>query len=127
MSGLLRDGLIITVIGMGLVFAALALLWAVVAAMHRVFPPGGTPLARLRRRGNEERTASAAGAAAVIPAAGAGAEPTAAELAAVMAALALWRDEQKAEEAIGWRLPPLLTRWLAVGRSRQVRSWSPRR
>jgi Na+-transporting methylmalonyl-CoA/oxaloacetate decarboxylase gamma subunit len=125
MSGLLKDGLIITAVGMGLVFAALALLWGVMAAMQRLFPPGAKPLAHQWSRSQEE---SAPPVASAAPApAETGTEPTAAELAAVMAALVLWREEQAAEEAIGWRLRPLLTRWLAVGRSRQVQSWSPRR
>ena len=50
MGVLLRDGLIITVVGMGVVFAALALLWGVMAAMQRLLPEGEKPLAGLRRR-----------------------------------------------------------------------------
>ena len=38
MPELLRQGLIITAIGMGLVFAVLALLWGVMALLTRVFP-----------------------------------------------------------------------------------------
>jgi len=122
MTELLTQGLIITVIGMGLVFAALGLLWGVMAAMQRLFLPGEQPLARLWRR---DRPTTVAEAPPVVVEAEAG--PTAAELAAIMTALALWREEEAAAEAIGWRLPPLPTRWLAVGRGRQLQSWSPRR
>ena len=136
MGVLLRDGLIITVIGMGVVFAALALLWGVMAAMHRLFPPGEKPLVGLWRRkrtdgtlgGTPGGTPASAREAAVTPVVTAAqGHPTPAELAAVVVALELWREEEAAEEAIGWRLPPLLTRWLAVGRGRQLQSWSPRR
>ncbi|MDH7486284.1 MAG: OadG family protein [Anaerolineae bacterium] len=120
MTERLTLGLIITITGMGLVFAALALLWGVMAAMQRLFPPDERPLARLWRR-------AATTDAPATPGAEAEAGPTAEELAAIMAALALWREEEVAEKAIGWRLPPRPARWLAVGRSRQLQSWSPRR
>ena len=128
MTELLKEGLIITVLGMGLVFAALALLWGLMVAMQRLFPPGEKPFVSLwwRRRGQAVAPA-AEEAIATAPAAEAKAGPTAAELAAVMTALALWQEEEAAEAAIGWRLPPLLTRWMAVGRSHQLQSWSPRR
>jgi len=128
MTELLKEGLIITVIGMGLVFAALGLLWGIMAGMQRLFPPGEKPFASLWRRRKRGVAAPAVEeATAPVLSAEAEASPTAAELAAIMTALALWREEEAAEEAIGWRLPPLLTRWMAVGRSRQLQSWSPRR
>jgi len=128
MIQLLREGLIITVVGMGLVFAALALLWGVMAAMHRLFPPGEKPFASLWRRWRGQAAAPAAEeAVAAAPVAEAEAGLSEAELAAVMTALALWQEERAAEAAIRWRLPPVLTRWMAVGRSRQLQSWSPRR
>jgi Na+-transporting methylmalonyl-CoA/oxaloacetate decarboxylase gamma subunit len=40
MSGLLLDGLKMTVIGMAIVFAALAALWGVMALLMRIFAPG---------------------------------------------------------------------------------------
>jgi len=132
MGVLLRDGLFITVVGMGVVFAALALLWGIMAAMQRLLPAGEKPLAGLWRRdrnpGAPDGTpAPAQGATAAATISVAQGDPTSAELAAVVVALELWRNEEAAEEAIGWRLPPLLTRWLAVGRSRQLQSWSGRR
>ena len=126
MADLLTDGLIITAVGMGLVFAALALLWGVMVALQRAFPPGKRPLAGLWRRGPTTAKPMAELAQGV-----AGAEicaaPSAAELAAIITALVRWREAEATERSIGWRLPPLLTRWMAVGRSRQVQSWTPRR
>ena len=127
MTELLREGLIITIIGMGLVFAALGLLWGIMAGMQRLFPPGEKPFVSLWQRWRGQPAAPVAEAPPGAPVAEAEAGPTGAELAAIMTALALWREEEAAEEAIGWRLPPLLTRWMAVGRSRQLQSWSPRR
>ncbi len=127
MTELLKDGFIITVIGMGLVFAALGLLWGIMAGMQRLFPPGEKPFVSLWQRWRGQAAAPVAEAPPGAPVAEAEAGPTGAELAAIMTALALWREEEAAEEAIGWRLPPLLTRWMAVGRSRQLQSWSPRR
>jgi Na+-transporting methylmalonyl-CoA/oxaloacetate decarboxylase gamma subunit len=49
MNELMRDGLAITVVGMGMVFAGLLLLWGVVALLGRVFPEktaGVAPTAR---------------------------------------------------------------------------------
>lgn len=125
MTDLLRDGLIITVVGMGLVFAALALLWGIMVALQRVFPPGKRPLAGLRRQ--KPSTAQLAAEPAESMAAAEMAAPTAAELAAIITALVRWREAEAVEGSIRWRLPPLLTRWMAVGRSRQVQSWTPRR
>ena len=127
MAELLREGLIITVIGMGLVFAALGLLWGIMAGMQRLFPPGEKPFVSLWQRWRGQAAAPVPEEPPGAPVAEAEAGPTGAELAAIMTALALWREEEAAEEAIGWRLPPLLTRWMAVGRSRQLQSWSPRR
>jgi Na+-transporting methylmalonyl-CoA/oxaloacetate decarboxylase gamma subunit len=127
MTALLRDGLIITVVGMGLVFGALALLWGLMSGMHRLFPPGRDLFATIGRRGRASDASPPHPPAVSVAATEAGADPTPAELAAVVTALALWKEERAAEQAIGWRLPPRLTRWLAVGRSRQVRSWTPRR
>lgn len=114
MSEVLLQGLLITVIGMGLVFGALLLLWGLMALLSRIALISSRP-----RPG-----ASAKLAAEEV---GADSGPTGAELAAIAAALALLRAEQEAESALGWRLPPVLTRWVAVGYGRQLRSWQPRR
>jgi Na+-transporting methylmalonyl-CoA/oxaloacetate decarboxylase gamma subunit len=126
MADLLRDGLIITAVGMGLVFAALALLWGVMVLLQRLFPPGKKPFtARSRREPSAAKPVEgpAEGAAQAEPSVA----PTATELAAIVTALVRWREAAAVEQSIGWRLPPLLTRWMAVGRSRQVQSWTPRR
>ena len=127
MTQLLKQGLIITVVGMGLVFAALALLWGVMAAMHRLFPPGEKPFAPLWQRWRGRAAAPAEEGIAPAPIVEDGAGLSEAELAAVMAALALCWEEAATEAAIGRLSPPELTRWVAVGRSRQLRSWTPRR
>jgi sodium pump decarboxylase gamma subunit len=114
MSELLVQGLLISVIGMGLVFGALILLWLMMAVLSR--------LTLTRRPASSNATKPQAPALAEVDAG-----PTGAELAAIAAALALLHDEQEAESALGWRLPPVLTRWVAVGYSRHLRSWQPRR
>ena len=128
MADLIKDGLIITVVGMGLVFAALALLWGIMAAMQRLFPVGANPLAFLARRQQDE---GATALVAEFPATGVATEaevgPTPEELAAIVVALASWRQGEAGEQSAGRRLPALLTSWTAVGRGRQVQSWSPRR
>jgi sodium pump decarboxylase gamma subunit len=114
MSESLSQGLLITVIGMGLVFGALILLWLLMALLSRLAPGRGRP-------------ESAATGDLEPEQAGADAGPPRGELAAIATALVLLRAEQEAEAALGWRLPPVLTRWVAVGYSRQLRSWQPRR
>ncbi len=115
MTNLFSQGLLITAIGMGLVFAALALLWGIMALMGRLMTT--TP----------EAPAVAAPALKVTPQAAGDPAPGDDEIAAIAAALALIREEQEAEAALSWRLPPVLTRWAAVGYSRQLHSWQPRR
>lgn len=112
MSTVFVEGLQIMVIGMGLVFGALIMLWALMAIMTRLFPPRAPQAPALTQRPAEER---------------AGLPPTDAELAAIAAALAVLRAEQELELGLGWRLPPVLTRWVAVGYGRQLRSWQPAR
>ncbi|MFZ2362323.1 MAG: OadG family protein, partial [Anaerolineae bacterium] len=98
------QGLIVSAIGMGMVFAALAGLWALIAVLGRLRVPGwlgggsddASVLTELEQREPEPL-------------------PTADELAAIAAALALLHAEDEAEASLRWRLPPLLTRWAAVG------------
>lgn len=116
MTNLLIQGLLITAIGMGLVFGALAALWGIMALMSRLLSP------RPRRE-----MATAGADDLVIQASPTGPVPTDEEMAAIAAALALLCAEKEAEAAIPWRLPPLLTRWVAVGFGRQLHSWQPRR
>ncbi len=110
------QGLIISAIGMGMVFAALAALWALIAVLGRLNLPG---------RSGPSSTASAA--LADLEQNKSGALPTDDELAAIAAALALLHAEEEAEAGLQWRLPPLLTRWVAVGYGRQLTPWQPPR
>lgn len=106
-------GLQITVIGMGLVFGALIMLWAIMAILTRLFPRQGP---------------KASDGPAVRPVGlAAGSPPSDAELTAIAVALALLKAEQDLELGLRWRLPPVLTRWVAVGYGRQLRSWQPGR
>jgi Na+-transporting methylmalonyl-CoA/oxaloacetate decarboxylase gamma subunit len=107
------QGLIISAIGMGMVFAALAALWGLIALLARLKlpsrqPRGSAAVAEL----NQSKLELA---------------PTDDELTAIAAALALLHAEEEAEAGLKWRLPPLLTRWVAVGYGRQLISWQPPR
>lgn len=115
MTSTLLQGLLISVIGMGLVVGALALLWGVMALLMRLSQPRST---------ESPRPVEAEDHAAAAPSEG---PPDSEVIAAIAAALALLRAEQEAEAAIPWRLPPVLTRWVAVGYSRQLRHWSATR
>lgn len=112
MSSIFIEGLQITVIGMGLVFGALIMLWALMVIMTRLFPS--------RRPEASAMPLQPVEAPAGLP-------PSDAELAAIAAALALLKAEQELELGLRWRLPPVLTRWVAVGYGRQLRSWQPGR
>ena len=116
MSETMVQGLIISAIGMGMVFAALAGLWALIALLGRFRLPGqpgaaaDDPALLSELESNEPAL-----------------QPSAGEMAAIAAALALLHAEQEAEAGLAWRLPPLLTRWVAVGYSRQLTPWQPPR
>jgi Na+-transporting methylmalonyl-CoA/oxaloacetate decarboxylase gamma subunit len=110
------QGLIISAIGMGMVFAALAGLWALIAALGRLGMPGW-----LSRRSEDPSVLAELDQAELEPL------PTSEELAAIALALALLHAEDEAEAALRWRLPPLLTRWVAVGYGRHLAPWQPPR
>jgi Na+-transporting methylmalonyl-CoA/oxaloacetate decarboxylase gamma subunit len=110
------QGLIISAIGMGMVFAALAGLWALIAVLGRLHRP-----AWLNRRSDDATVLAELEAGRPEPL------PTADELAAIAAALALLHAEDEAEAGLRWRLPPLLTRWVAVGYGRHLAPWQPPR
>jgi Na+-transporting methylmalonyl-CoA/oxaloacetate decarboxylase gamma subunit len=110
------QGLIISAIGMGMVFAALAGLWALIAVLGRLRVP------RWLDRQSED-----AAVLAELETAEPEPLPTSDELAAIAAALALLHAEDEAEAGLRWRLPPLLTRWVAVGYGRQLTPWQPPR
>lgn len=113
MSSDLVIGLQIMAIGMGLVFGALIMLWAIMAILTRLFPPWGPATPAVPQLRLTE-----------FPG---GSPPSDAELAAMAVALALLKAEQDLELGLRWRLPPVLTRWVAVGYGRQLRSWQPGR
>lgn len=116
MSETFAQGLMVSAIGMGLVFAALAGLWALIAVLARLRMPAGL-------RGAEEDltvlTELQTDEAALPPAID--------EMAAISAVLALLRAEQEVEAGLRRRQPPVLTRWAAVGYGRQLNSWQPPR
>ena len=110
------QGLIISAIGMSMVFAALAGLWALIAVLGRLRKPGW-----LGRRSEDPSVLTELDQAELKPL------PTSEELAAIALALALLHAEDEAEAALRWRLPPLLTRWVAVGYGRHLSPWQPPR
>jgi Na+-transporting methylmalonyl-CoA/oxaloacetate decarboxylase gamma subunit len=110
------QGLIISAIGMGMVFAALAGLWALIAVLGRLRMPRW-----LDRRSEDAAVLAELETAEPEPL------PTSDELAAIAAALALLHAEDEVEAGLRWRLPPLLTRWVAVGFGRQLTPWQPPR
>ncbi len=116
MSETMVQGLMISAIGMGMVFAALAGLWALIAVLGRLRMPGW-----LSRRSEDPSVLAELDQMEPEPL------PTSEELAAIALALALLQTEDEAEAALRWRLPPLLTRWVAVGYGRHLRSWQPPR
>lgn len=116
MNNAFAQGLVLTVVGMGLVFAILALLWGIMALMARLAGNGGD---------DPVDAAAMTEPAPVIVQATAGTDEQA--VAAIAAALAILRAEHEARAALPWRLPPVLTRWLAIGYGRQLHRWQPRR
>lgn len=110
----LGTGLQITVVGMSLVFGALALLWAVIVVLGRLSRPRPAPTAPPTTEADETPVTAGAG-------------PGPEEAAALAVALAILQTEREAEALLPWRLPPVLTRWVAVGFSRQLHAWQPRR
>lgn len=119
MNEAFAQGLLLSAIGMGMVFAALAALWGLIALIGR----GGAWLASRAQRGQQPIAAPAPTitARAVTPA------PDDEEMAAISLALLLLHDEAEAEAGLRRRLPPMLTRWVAIGYGRQLHSWQPPR
>lgn len=110
------QGLTISVIGMSMVFGALAMLWAIIALLTRLSLPDRTD-------GVEEHPEILAELHPGRPLV----EPSLDEIAAIGAVLALLRAERAAETSLRRRLPPVLTRWVAVGYGRQLEPWRPPR
>ena len=110
------QGLIISAIGMGMVFAALAGLWALIAVLGRLRLPGW-----LSKSADDASVLSELDQSEPAPL------PTSDELTAIATALALLHAEAEAEAGLPWRLAPILTRWVAVGYGRQLTPWQPPR
>lgn len=116
MSETFVQGLIISAIGMGMVFAALGALWALIAVLGRLRLPS-----RLGRSTEDPTVLAELEPRELQP------EPSTDELAAISAVLALLHAEQEAEAGLRWRRAPVLTRWVAVGYGRQLTPWQPPR
>jgi Na+-transporting methylmalonyl-CoA/oxaloacetate decarboxylase gamma subunit len=116
MSETFVQGLIISAIGMGLVFAALAGLWALIATLGRLRMPV--------RLGQAEEDPTVL---AELHSDEAVLQPAADEMAAIAAVLALLHAEQEIEASLRRRQPPVLTRWAAVGYGRHLTPWQPPR
>jgi glutaconyl-CoA/methylmalonyl-CoA decarboxylase subunit delta len=125
-------GLRMTVLGMGLVFGLLALLWGLLTLVQRldrepgaVPAPGPTPAAR-------PGGSAAAGTVATLPHTPATADGLDAELvAAILAATLAHRALRRREAAPVMRsyLPGSqlhVSRWVGAGRARQIQSWQHR-
>jgi Na+-transporting methylmalonyl-CoA/oxaloacetate decarboxylase gamma subunit len=109
------QALIITVVGIGLVFLTLLLLWAMMAALTRLLQvraaPPGAKVATLMSAPEEP-------------------DDTNAKVAAIMVALDLYQTEMRREAAPPVREHPpgsLPSRWVAIGRGRQTEVLTPRR
>lgn len=109
MSTLLNQGLLITLIGMGLVFVALILLWGMMALMGRI---------PTRERNTPAEDAAAPAEETPAPSADARALHACAAAAAVAAALALQQRSARPASAA----QPALTPWQAVRRAAQLNS-----
>ncbi len=108
----LRTGLELTVVGMGLVFLVLAVLWGLMAA-----------LVRLDRMGSSPRKSAGARPDAAGPAL------DAETLAAVGVAIRLHLRALRRQAAPAARVHApgsLPSRWVSTGRTRQNRSFTPR-
>jgi sodium pump decarboxylase gamma subunit len=123
---LLHQGLIITVLGMGLVFAALGLLWGIMALMTRLFRPEPEP----EEPGATDFAAPPLAAATTEPPAE---DPLTAERARVAALVAgalmanvvpLLLDVPIGPAFEHGRTAPI---WVTANRARDMRSWQPPR
>jgi glutaconyl-CoA/methylmalonyl-CoA decarboxylase subunit delta len=126
-------GLQLTILGMGLVFALLALLWGLLTVMLRL---DAAPADRGRiassstaatRSAQTEGGATSAGIAAPVPSNGMEADLVAAIMVAVLTHRAVRRREAAPVMRSYWPGSLLYaSRWVATGRSRQNHSWQRR-
>lgn len=114
MSQTFLQGLVISAIGLTMVFTALLLLWALIALLTRLHWPGSDSTSEE----NPNVLAELQPAEHVVA-------PSSEELAAIGAVFTLLRAEREAESTLRKRLPPVLTRWVAVGYARQLHPWRP--
>jgi sodium pump decarboxylase gamma subunit len=121
---LMRDGLELSLIGMGVVFAVLSVLAIFIKAFDLVdarIPAGDTP--SIASSGSSAQISTPPSPAPAIP------EPDAAETAAVIAVALALSDAGRRTSASPGR-PPASGSWVSTGRSREMSSrmiGSPRR
>ena len=134
---LLRQGLIMTVLGMGLVFATLGLLWGIMALLTRVFedaPKGDLSQVNAASVGTAQATVSQAIVSQAIVSVEAGAtEALTAERARVAAivtgallanAVPLLMEVPLGPVFEHGRTAPI---WVSANRARALQSWQPQR
>lgn len=117
----LSFGLTLTLYGMGLVFALLGLLWAFLVVVGKI--DANTPISEPA----DERPATARAATAADP--GAFDPDILAAIALAVVAHVEARRRQAAPE-MRTTVPGsqiFASRWMAAGRTRQTRSWQPKR
>jgi Na+-transporting methylmalonyl-CoA/oxaloacetate decarboxylase gamma subunit len=124
-------GLQMTVLGMGLVFALLALLWGLLTLVLKFDPAPAEPLSPREATRAAEQIAAQAGAAVgaqvpLVPTVnGIDADLVAAITAAVLMHKAVRRGEAAPAMRSYWPGSLLYaSRWVASGRMRQNRSWN---
>ena len=128
-STLLHQGLTMTVLGMGLVFAGLGLLWGLIVLLNRTFAPKPGEQAP----GSSDDSAVIASAAEVAEVEAAAAEALTVERAHVAAVVAgalmanalPWLIEAPAGPA--FEHGRSASSWVTANRSRTLRSWQPQR
>jgi len=123
-------GLQMTVLGMGLVFALLALLWGLLTLVLKFDPAPAEPVSPQAATREAEHIAAAAGAAVgaqvpLVPTVnGMDADLVAAIMIAVLTHKAVRRREAAPAMRSYWPGSLLYaSRWVASGRARQNRSW----
>ena len=127
---LLRSGLVITVLGMGLVFAALALLWGLIQLLSVVFrdkvePAPQVSTALEEAEAAEKRTALEAAAGAEAALTGERAQVAALVAGALLAnALPLLFEAPTGPTFEHGRTAPS---WVTGNRARALQSWQPPR
>jgi sodium pump decarboxylase gamma subunit len=119
----LEQGALLTLAGMGLVFAVLALLWGLMSLLLRA------DRRRNAKQAVTQQPAQTAQARAVVVERGAAGELSPEMLAAVMVAVRMHRRVRRKQAAPAMRLHQpgtLPSRWVGAGRVSQNQSWHPR-